>query len=139
MRICQWKAWERTWTRVKGLFKLGTKKQKSYEWGNSSKGYCRVSYSPILQTTMTNNYFGKRGYRGFYNTYHWKTELQQKNILTHRRMPNGEGNNPSPPTRFSSFNYLTKFWVVFRWDIKRYQFLNHSFKYAKNSQPAFFH
>lgn len=78
LRICQWKAWKRPWSRIKGLLKLGAKKQKAYEWGNSSKGYCRVAHSPILHTTMNNNYFGKRGYRGFYHTYHWKTELQQK-------------------------------------------------------------
>lgn len=78
LRICQWKAWKRPGTRVRQLLKLGVSKQKSYEWGNSSKGYCRVSHSPILQTTMNNSYFGKRGYKGFYNTYNWKTELQGK-------------------------------------------------------------
>ncbi len=78
MRICQWKAWKRPKTRVKQLLKLGKPRQKAYEWGNSSKGYCRVAHSPILQTTLTNKYFGKKGYTGFYNTYYVKTELQGK-------------------------------------------------------------
>ena len=78
LRICQWKAWKRPRTRVRQLLKLGISRQKSYEWGNSSKGYCRVAHSPILQTTLNNSYFGRRGYRGFYNTYHQKTELQGK-------------------------------------------------------------
>lgn len=78
LRICQWKAWKQPRTRVKGLLKLGVRKQQAYEWGNSSKGCCRVAHSPILQTTMNNSYFGKQGYRGFYNTYRNKTELQQK-------------------------------------------------------------
>lgn len=78
LRICQWKAWKRPRTRVKQLMKSGMSRHKAYQWGNSSKGYCRVAHSPILQTTMNNNYFGKRGYRGFYNTYYRKTELQGK-------------------------------------------------------------
>ena len=78
LRICQWKAWRRPRTRVRQLLKLGKSKQKAYEWGNSSKGYCRVAHSPILQTTMTTSYFSKGGYGGFYSTYHRKTELQGK-------------------------------------------------------------
>jgi RNA-directed DNA polymerase len=78
MRICQWKAWKQPRTRVRQLLKLVKSKQKAYEWGNSSKGYCRVAHSPILQTTLTNSYYGKLGYVGFYNTYHRKTELQGK-------------------------------------------------------------
>ena len=78
LRICQWKAWKRPATRAKQLLKLGKSRQKAYEWGNSSKGYCRVAHSPILQTTLTTHYFGQMGYVGFYNTYYRKTELQQK-------------------------------------------------------------
>jgi RNA-directed DNA polymerase len=78
LRICQWKAWKRPGTRVRQLLKLVKSKQKAYEWGNSSKGYCRVAHSPILQTTLTNSYYSKLGYAGFYNTYHRKTELQGK-------------------------------------------------------------
>jgi len=57
LRICQWKVWKKPATRVRNLMKLGVSKQKAYEWGNSSKGYCRVAHSPILQTTLNNKVF----------------------------------------------------------------------------------
>jgi len=76
LRICQWKAWKQPANRVKQLLKLGAKKQNAYQWGNSSKGYCRISHSPILQTTLNKKVFEKRGYKGFYRTYHEKREAQ---------------------------------------------------------------
>lgn len=76
LRICQWKQWKLPKARVKRLIKLGVKKRKAYEWGNSSKGYCRVAHSPILQTTLNNLYFNNLGYTGFENRYFWKTKHQ---------------------------------------------------------------
>jgi RNA-directed DNA polymerase len=76
LRMCQWKAWKKPANKVRQLLKLGVKKQKAYEWGNSRKSYCRTAHSPILQTTLTNKVFAKRGYKGFYNTYHSKTKVQ---------------------------------------------------------------
>jgi RNA-directed DNA polymerase len=48
-------------TIVKNLRKLGVDKQKSYEWGNTIKGYCRLAYSPILCRALTNDYFRSQG------------------------------------------------------------------------------
>ncbi len=76
LRMCQWKAWKRPSARVRNLLKLGAPKRKAYEWGNSSKGYCRIAHSPVLTRTLTNQVFGARGYRGFYDTYHGKAESQ---------------------------------------------------------------
>ena len=76
LRICNWKAWKRPKTRVRNLLKLGASKQKAYEWGNSSKAYCRVGHSPILCRMLNNQHFVKHGYIGFYNTYNLKTEAQ---------------------------------------------------------------
>lgn len=76
LRICQWKVWKKPARRVKGLVKLGATKQNAYQWGNSSKGHCRIAHSPILCRTMNNQYFVKQGYKGFYNTYYGKTEAQ---------------------------------------------------------------
>jgi RNA-directed DNA polymerase len=76
LRICQWKAWKKPAAKIRQLMKLGVRKQKAYEWGNSRKSYCRIAHSPILQTTLNKELLGKRGYRGFYNTYHGKTEAQ---------------------------------------------------------------
>jgi RNA-directed DNA polymerase len=74
LRMCRWSAWKQPRTRVKELVKLGVSKQQAYQWGNSSKGYCRVAHSMILQKTLTNKVFAKRGYYGFYNTYYGKTQ-----------------------------------------------------------------
>ncbi len=76
LRMGVWKEWKNCRTRIANLLKLGASKQKAYEWGNSSRGYCRVAHSPILCRTLNNAYFGKIGYTGFYNTYQRQTEMQ---------------------------------------------------------------
>lgn len=76
LRMCVWKEWKNCRTRVKNLLKLKVNKQKSYEWGNSSRGYCRVAHSPILCVTLSNAYFANRGYVGFAHIYRSKTEKQ---------------------------------------------------------------
>ena len=76
IRMGLWKEWKNCSTRVANLLKLGASKQKAYEWGNSSRGYCRVAHSPILCSTLNNSYLGKMGYVGFYNTYKRQTEMQ---------------------------------------------------------------
>lgn len=76
LRICKWKEWKRIKTKVSNLIKLGIKRQKAYEWGNSSKGFCRVAHSPILCRTLNNDYFQKIGYTGFYTTFYRRTEMQ---------------------------------------------------------------
>lgn len=81
LRMCLWKEWKRCKTRTRNLLKLKASKQKSYEWGNSSKGYCRVAHSPILSTTLNNAYFIKQGYTGFYNTYKRLTNETQLSLF----------------------------------------------------------
>jgi RNA-directed DNA polymerase len=76
LRMGLWKEWKNCKTRVKHLLELNASKQKSYEWGNSSKGYCRVAHSPILCRTLNNAYFSKLGYVSFYRTYIDLTETQ---------------------------------------------------------------
>ncbi len=76
LRMCSWKAWKNPATRVKELSKLGASRDNAYKWGNSSKSYCRVANSQILQHTLKNRVFEKRGYHGFLNTYHWKKDAQ---------------------------------------------------------------
>ncbi len=43
---------ENTKTRVRNLIKLGVPSWKAYEWGNSRKGYWRISNSPILHKPL---------------------------------------------------------------------------------------
>jgi RNA-directed DNA polymerase len=78
LRIGIWKQWKRPMTKVKNLVKLGVDKGKAYQWGNSSLKYCRIAHSPILSTTLNNEYFQRLGYVGFFNYYYWKTEHQMK-------------------------------------------------------------
>lgn len=76
LRMCQWKAWKQPKTRLKELLKLGFSYSWAYRCGNSSKGHCHVAHSKTLQYALPNKVFAKRGYTGFYNTYHAKTEAQ---------------------------------------------------------------
>ena len=78
LRIGEWKQWKRIKTKIRKLISLGVNKYKAYEWGNSSKGYCKIAHSPVLQTTLTDNYWRKLGYTGFNNYYFWKTKYQLK-------------------------------------------------------------
>jgi group II intron reverse transcriptase/maturase len=81
LRMGLWKEWKNCRTRVANLLKLGASKQKSYQWGNSSKAYCRVAHSPILCTTLNNTYFTKEGYVGFQNTYNRITQQTQTSLF----------------------------------------------------------
>lgn len=76
LRICKWKEWKRIKTKIKNLIKLGIKRHKAYEWGNSSKGFCRVAHSPMLCRAINNNYLHKIGYIGFYTSFFRLTEIQ---------------------------------------------------------------
>jgi RNA-directed DNA polymerase len=76
LRAGIWRDWKNGKTRVANLIKFGAKRHKAYEWGNTSKGYCRAAHSPILCTTLTNEYFLKQGYVGFYLHYQRLTEMQ---------------------------------------------------------------
>lgn len=81
LRMSLWKEWKNRRTRTANLLKLKASEQKSYEWGNSSKGYCRMAHSPILCTTLNNAYFAKLGYSGFYNTYERLTNVTQPSLF----------------------------------------------------------
>ncbi|MGG4010627.1 group II intron reverse transcriptase/maturase, partial [Bacillus smithii] len=52
LRMCLWKNWKTSKTRIRNLIKLGVPEWKAYEWGNSRKGYWRISKSPILHRTL---------------------------------------------------------------------------------------
>ena len=81
LRMGIWKEWKTCKTRISNLLKLKASKPNSYEWGNSSRGYCRVARSPILCTTLNNAYFSRQGYVGFSNTYKRVTEEMQTSLF----------------------------------------------------------
>ena len=77
-RICQWHQWKRVRTRIKNLKRLGVNGRRAYMWGNTSLGACRVAHSPILTSTLTNEYLSKSGLVSFYKHYHNIRKLQLK-------------------------------------------------------------
>src|SRR5690606_22705720 len=78
LRMCKWKQWKNIRTRRRNLLKLGAKPKDAYQWGGSSKGYCRVAQTFILSKTLKVAYYRKKGYVGFYDLYYRQTEKQMK-------------------------------------------------------------
>ena len=76
LRICKWKEWKRPKARRRNLLQSGISKSKAYQWGNSSKGFCRIAHSPILCRVLNNAYWSKQGYQGFYQQYQNRTQSQ---------------------------------------------------------------
>lgn len=62
LRMCIWKQWRKIRTRFRNLIKLGIGKSKAWEFANTRKGYWRISSSPILDSTLTNEYLVKLGF-----------------------------------------------------------------------------
>jgi group II intron reverse transcriptase/maturase len=67
LRMCIWKQWKKIKTKHDNLVKLGIDNRKAWEFANTRKGYWRVSNSPILARTITNERLKKRGFTGFVN------------------------------------------------------------------------
>lgn len=78
LRMGLWKQWKTARTRIRQLRRLGMNWHKAYQWGHSSKGYCRVAHSPWLQWALNTAYFRRQGYIGFGDYYFWKTKHQTK-------------------------------------------------------------
>lgn len=62
LRACIWKTWKRIRTRFSSLIRLGTERNKAWEYANTRKGYWRISNSPILKCAITNDRLEKRGF-----------------------------------------------------------------------------
>lgn len=62
IRLCYWKQWKLPSTRVKMLVKLGTPEWQAGQWGNTRKGYWRISGSPILQRALNSSLLKREGY-----------------------------------------------------------------------------
>lgn len=75
LRMCLWKNWKRPKPKVRNLINLGVPKWKAYEWGNSRKGYWRLSNSPILHKTLDNSYWSNRGLKSLLNRYKFLRHL----------------------------------------------------------------
>jgi len=61
IRLCYWKQWKKIKTRHDNLVKLGIENYKAWEFANTRKGYWRISNSPILNKSLTNQYLKEQG------------------------------------------------------------------------------
>jgi RNA-directed DNA polymerase len=62
IRLCYWKQWKKISTKHENLMKLGVQKYKAREYANTRRGYWNIANSPILATTLTNDYLEKQGF-----------------------------------------------------------------------------
>jgi group II intron reverse transcriptase/maturase len=69
LRACVWKAWKLIRTRFANLMKLGISKQNAWEFANTRKGYWRISNSPILAKTVTNQRLINHGFKSLSSQY----------------------------------------------------------------------
>ena len=69
LRACVWKTWKLGRTKFNNLMKLGVPKQKAWEYANTRKGYWRISGSPILSKTITNQRLTNHGFKGLSSQY----------------------------------------------------------------------
>lgn len=69
LRMCVWKSWKKPSTKVRKLTGLGIPKGKAHEWGNSRKGYWRISKSPILHRALGNSYWSSQGLKSLVSRY----------------------------------------------------------------------
>lgn len=69
LRACVWKTWKLIRTKFNNLMKLGVPRQKAWEHANTRKGYWRISASPILNKTITNQRLISHGFKGLSSQY----------------------------------------------------------------------
>lgn len=69
LRMCLWKNWKKPRTRIRNLIRLNVPYGKAYEWGNTRKGYWRISNSPILHRTLGNSYWESQGLKSLQVRY----------------------------------------------------------------------
>ena len=69
IRMCYWKQWKKIRTRLENLVKLGIDRAKAWEYANTRKGYWRISNSPILSRSITNEYLRKLGLQSISERY----------------------------------------------------------------------
>jgi len=62
IRMCYWKQWKKIKTRHDNLVRLGIEDSKAWEFANTRKGYWRISGSPILSRTFTNQRLKEIGF-----------------------------------------------------------------------------
>jgi RNA-directed DNA polymerase len=69
LRACIWKQWKTINCRRKSLVKLGIPQEKACMFATTSKGYWKVSNSPILKCSITNARLEKKGFIPLSHSY----------------------------------------------------------------------
>ena len=64
-RMYIWKQWKKARAKVMNLKKLGISYGQACQWGNTRLGYSRISASPVLTRSITNEKLAKAGYYDF--------------------------------------------------------------------------
>ena len=67
-----WKQWKKPKTRKTNLRRLGIPEDKAAAWSNTRRGYWRISASPILTCSITNEKLARAGYYDISNAYEQK-------------------------------------------------------------------
>ena len=62
IRYYIWKKWKKPNRRMRAYIQLGRNKEDAYAWSRSRLGGWRISLSPIMTTTVTNERLEQRGY-----------------------------------------------------------------------------
>jgi group II intron reverse transcriptase/maturase len=76
LRMCYWEQWKKNKTRYANLVKHGIDKRKAWQYANTRKGSWRTAKSPILNRTLTNNYFRNAGLIGLSMVYRQNSSLR---------------------------------------------------------------
>lgn len=69
IRMCIWKAWKKSKTRITNLMKCGIPDWQAYQWGYTRLGYWRIANSPILARAIPNESLRKSGYVNLTDNY----------------------------------------------------------------------
>jgi RNA-directed DNA polymerase len=69
IRMIYWKQWKKVRTRFKQLSSFGIDKSKAWEFANTRKGYWKISNSPIMSRSLTNDVLKKLNYLFFSDYY----------------------------------------------------------------------
>ena len=71
IRMIYWKQWKKVRTRFKNLGLLGIEESKAWEFANTRKGFWRISNSPILARSLTNDVLKKLNYINLLDYYNY--------------------------------------------------------------------
>ena len=61
LRMCIWKQWKNVKTRIRKLKQLGLSVEDAIKYGNSRKGYWRLSNSYQINSTLDNKFWSDKG------------------------------------------------------------------------------